>query len=87
MARGQRVVVNFTQDSLDAFRAALMAHAERLNSLLKPLWPNSEKVHEEMYNMVDAFMIYVVDQKRFSAFAKIGRMEEMVTSQEICAVS
>jgi hypothetical protein len=31
MARGQCVVVNFTRDSLDALRTALMAHAERLN--------------------------------------------------------
>jgi hypothetical protein len=88
MARGQRVVVNFTQDSLDALCVALiMAHAERLNSLLKPSWPNAEKVHEEMYNMEDTLMIHVVDQKCFSAFAKIGRTEEVVTSQEICAIS
>ncbi len=86
-ARGQHVVVNFTQDSLDALCVALMAHAERLNSLLKLSWPNAEKVHKEMYNMVDTLMIHVVDQKWFSAFAKIGRMEEMVTTQEIHAVS
>jgi hypothetical protein len=36
MARGQRAVVNFTQDSLDALCTALMAHAERLNSLREP---------------------------------------------------
>jgi hypothetical protein len=87
MARGQRIVVKFTQDSLDALHAALMAHAERLNSLLKPSWPDAEKVHEAMYNMVDTLMIHAVDQKWFSACAKIGRMEEMVTSQEIRVVS
>jgi hypothetical protein len=86
MARGQRVVVKFNQESLDALCAALLAHAERLNSLLEPSWPNAEKVHEDMYDMVDTLMIHGVDQKWFSAFAKIGRMEEMVTSQEICAV-
>jgi hypothetical protein len=64
-----------------------MAHAERLISLLKLSWPNAEKVHEEMYDMVDMLMIHAVDQKWFSAFAKIGRMEEMVTSQEIRVVS
>jgi hypothetical protein len=37
--------------------------------------------------MVDTLMIHVVDQKWFSAFAKIGRTEEMVTTQEIHAVS
>jgi hypothetical protein len=87
MVRGQRVVVKFTQDSLDALRVALMAHVERLISLLKPSWPDAEKVHEEMYDMVDTLMIHVVDQKWFSAFAKIGKTEEMVTSQEIHAVS
>jgi hypothetical protein len=64
-----------------------MAHAERLNSLLKPSWPNAEKVHEKMYDMVDTLMIYAVDQKWFSAFAKIWRTEEILTSQEICVVS
>ncbi len=66
---------------------ALMAHVERLNSLLKPSWLVAEKVHEEMYNMVDMLMIHAVDQKWFSTFTKIGKTEEMVTSQEICAVS
>jgi hypothetical protein len=51
MAKGQRVVVKFTQESLGALCAALMVHAERLNSLLKLSWPNAEKVHEEMYDM------------------------------------
>jgi hypothetical protein len=32
-------------------------------------------------------MAHAVDQKWFSAFARIGGMEEMVTSQEIHAVS
>ncbi len=80
-------MVKFTQESLGALCAALMAHAERLSSLLKLSWPNAEKVHEEMYNMVDTLMIHAVDQKWFCAFAKIWRTEEMVTSQEIHAVS
>jgi hypothetical protein len=80
-------VVKFSQRSLDDHRAALLAHVERLNSLFKPSWHDVEKVHEEMYNMVDTLMIYAVDQKWFSAFTKIGRTEEMVTSQEIHVVS
>jgi hypothetical protein len=40
-----------------------------------------------MYDMVDTLMIHVVDQKWFSALARIGGAEEMVTSQEIHAVS
>jgi hypothetical protein len=39
-----------------------------------------------MYNMVDSLMLHAVDQKWFSAFARIGEKEEIVTSQEICAV-
>jgi hypothetical protein len=48
MARGERVVVKFTWESLGALCAALMAHADRLNNLLEPLWPDAEKVAEEM---------------------------------------
>ncbi len=66
---------------------ALMAHARRLNSRLKPSWPDAEKVQEEMYNLVDTLVIHGVDQKQFSSFALIEGAEEMVTTQEICAVS
>ena len=66
---------------------ALVAHAERLNRLHELSWPDAGQVHEEMYNMVDMLMIHAVDQKWFSTFAEIGKKEEMVTSQEICAVS
>ncbi len=80
-------MVKFTRESLGALCAALMAPVERLNSLLKPSWPDAAEVHEEMYGMVDTPIIHAVDQKWFSAFAEIGRTEEMVTSQEIRAVS
>ncbi len=80
-------MVKFTWESLGALCTALMAHAKRLNSLLEPSWPNAEKVHEKMYNMVDTLMIHAVDQKWLSTFAKLGRMEEMVTSQKIRVVS
>jgi hypothetical protein len=52
------IVVKFDHESLAALRAALMAHAERLNSLLEPSWPDAEKVHEEMYDLVDTLMIH-----------------------------
>jgi hypothetical protein len=80
------VVVRFTWKSLGALHAALVAHAERLNSLLGPSWPDAEKVQEEMYDMVDTLMVHAVDQKWFSAFARIREVEEMVTTQETCAV-
>jgi hypothetical protein len=58
-----RIVVEFGWRSLGALRAALMVHAERLNSLLEPSWPNAEEVHEEMYALMDTLMVHGVDQK------------------------
>jgi hypothetical protein len=81
------IVVKFTGESLAALCAALMEHAKRLNSLLEPSWPNVEKIQEEMYKMVDTLVYHAVDQKWFSTFARIGEAEEMVTTQEIRAVS
>ncbi len=82
-----QIVVKSTRQSLGALRTALMAHAERLNSLLELSWPDAEKVQEEMYNLVDTLVIHGVDQKWFSAFALIEGAEEMVTTQETHAVS
>ena len=56
-----RIVVKFTWRSLGALCMALVAHAERLNSLLEPSWPDTEKVQEEMYKMVDTLMYHGVD--------------------------
>jgi hypothetical protein len=81
------IVMKFNRRSLDALCTALMAHAERLNSLLKPSWPEGEKVQEEMYELVNTLMVHGVDQNRFSAFSQVEGAEEMVTTQEICAVS
>ncbi len=81
------VVVRFTWRSLGELYVALMACAGRLNSLLEPSWPDAEKVQEEMYHLVDTLVIHGVDQKWFSAFALIKGAEEMVTTQEIHAVS
>jgi hypothetical protein len=81
------IVVKFTRESLAALCAALMEHAKRLNSLLKPSWPDGEKVQEEMYALVDTLVNHGVDQKWFSTFVLIEGAEEMVTTQETCAVS
>ncbi len=81
------IVVKFTHESLAALCAALMEHAERLKSLLKPSWPDAEEVHEEIYALVDTLMAHGVDQKWLSAFTLIEVMEEMVTTQETRAVS
>ncbi len=56
-----RVVVRFTWRSLGELCAALMADAGRFNSLLEPSWPDTEKVREEMFNLVDTLMIHGVD--------------------------
>ncbi len=81
------IVVKFTWRSLGALCAALVAHAERLNSLLEPSWPNVGKVQDKMYELVDTLIVHGVDQKWLSAFAQIEGAEEMVTTQEIRAVS
>jgi hypothetical protein len=82
-----RIVVKFTRGTLGALCAALMAHAGWLNSLLELSWPDTERVQEKMYNLVDTLMIHGLDQKWFSAFALIEGAEEMVTTQEIRVVS
>jgi hypothetical protein len=81
------IVVKFTRETLAALCTALMEHAERLNSLLEPSWPDAEEAHEEMYALVDTLVIHGVDQKWFSPFAQIGEVEETVITQEIRAVS
>jgi hypothetical protein len=66
---------------------ALVVHAGRLNSLLEPSWPDAEKVQDKMYKRVDTLMVHGVDQKWLSAFAQVEGAEDMVTTQEIHAVS
>jgi hypothetical protein len=56
------MVVKFTWRSLGALCTALVAHAERLYSLLEPSWPNAGKVQDKMYKMVDTLMVHGVDQ-------------------------
>jgi hypothetical protein len=64
-----------------------VTRAERLNSLLELSWPNAGKVQDKIYEMVDALMVHGVDQKWFSTFSQVEGVEEMVTTQEILAVS
>jgi hypothetical protein len=81
------IVVKFTRRALGALCMALMVHAERLDSLLEPSWPDTEKVQYKMYELVDTLMVHGVDRKWFSTFSRVEGAEEMVTTQEICAVS
>ncbi len=55
------IEVKFNWRSLGALRTALMAHAERLNSLLEPSWTDAEKVQDKMYDLVDTLMVHGVD--------------------------
>ena len=81
------IVVTFTHESLAALDTALIDHAKRINRLIKLSLPDAEEVHEGMYTLVDTLLIHGIDQKWLSAFALIEGAEEMVTTQEICAVS
>jgi hypothetical protein len=65
------IVVKFTRRSLGELHVALMAHAERLNSLLKPSWLDAEEVHEEMYALVDTLMVHGVDQNGLALSPKL----------------
>jgi hypothetical protein len=81
------IVVKLDCESLAVLCTALIEHAERLNSLLEPSWPDAKEVHHKMYALVGTLEAHRVDQKWFSAFARVNGVEEMVTTQEICAVS
>jgi hypothetical protein len=50
------VVVRFTWASLAKLCAALMEHAERLDSLLEPSWHGAAAVHGQMYALVDTLI-------------------------------
>jgi hypothetical protein len=80
------VVVRFSQDSLAILRTAILGHAERLQALLRPSWPNAGEIQYKMYRLVDALMLNGVDQKWFSGYALVEVAELMLTAPEICAV-
>ncbi len=77
----------FSWKSLANFCVALLGHAERLQDLLRPSWPNAGKIQNEMYHLVDTLMLNGVDQKWFSSYALVEGAEVMLTTPEICAVS
>ncbi len=81
------VVVKFSRDSLAILRAAILGHAERLQDLLRPFWPNVGEIQDEMYPLVDTLMLNGVDQKWFSGYALVEGAEVMLTTLKICAVS
>ena len=84
-----RVVVKFSRNSLAILRTALLGHAERLQDLLRPSWPDAGEIQDKMYHLLDTLMLNGVDQKWFSlsGYALVQGAEVMLTTPEICAVS
>ncbi len=80
------MVVRFSRDSLAILRAAILGHAERLQALLRPSWPNAGEIEDKMYRLVDTLMLNGVDQKWFSGYALVKGAELMLTTPEIRAV-
>ncbi len=82
-----RAVVKMSREGLGALRAARLERAGRLESLLRPSWPDAEEIGNEMYHLVDILMRAGVDQKWFSGYAVVEGEEVMLTTPGIRAVS
>ena len=76
----------FSRERLATLRAAILGHAERLQALLRPSWPDVGEIQDEMYRLVDTLMLNGVDQKWFSSYTLVEGAEVMLTTPEICAV-
>jgi hypothetical protein len=61
-------------------------HAERLQDLFRPSWPNAGEIQDKMYRLVHTLMLNGVDQKWFSSYALVEGVEVMLTTPEIRAV-
>jgi hypothetical protein len=80
-------LLQFSREHLAILRSAILGHAERLQDLLRPSWPNVGEIQDEMYHLVDTLMSAGVDQKWFSGYALVEGAEVMLTTPEIRAVS
>jgi hypothetical protein len=80
-------VVKISQEGLGALPVAILERAGRLESLLRPSWPDTEEIGNEMYHLVDILMHAGVDQKWFSGYAVVEGEEVMLTTPGIGAVS
>ncbi len=81
-----RVVVRLSQNSLALLCVAILGHAERLEDLLGPSWPDTGEIQNKMYRLVDTLMHSGVDQKWFSAYALVEGVEVMLTTPEFFVV-
>jgi hypothetical protein len=74
------MVVELSRNFLALLRVAMLEHAERLEDLLGPSWPDAGEIQEEMYCLVDTLMVNGVDQKWFSGYARVDGAEVMLTT-------
>ena len=65
------MVVRFSWDSLAIVHTAILGHAERLQALLRPSWPDAGEIQDKMYHLVDTLMSAGVDQKWFRGYALV----------------
>jgi hypothetical protein len=79
-------LLQFSQKHLAILRAAILGHAERLQALLRPSWPNAGEIQGKMYRLVNTLMSAGVDQKWFSAYILVEGAEVTLTTPEIRAV-
>ena len=79
-------LLRFSRERLAILCSAILGHAERLQTLLRPSWPDAGKIQGKMYRLVDTLMFAGVDQKWFSAYILVEGAEVMLTTPEICVV-
>ncbi len=79
-------LLQFSREHLAILRSAILGHAERLQALFRPSWPDAGEIQDEMYRLVDTLMSAGVDQKWFSAYILVEGAEVMLTTPEIHAV-
>jgi hypothetical protein len=79
-------LLRFSRERLAILSAAILGHAERLQALLRPSWPDAGEIQDEMYHLGDTLMSAGVDQKWFSTYILVEGAEVMLTTPEIHAV-
>jgi hypothetical protein len=80
-------LLRFSREHLAILHAALLEHAERLQDLLGPSWPDAGEIQKEMNHLVDTLMLSGLDQKWFSAYILVEGVEVMLTTTKILEVS
>ncbi len=79
-------LLRFSQERLAILCLAILGHAERLQALLRPSWPDAGEIQDKMYRLMDTLMSAGVNQEWFSANILVEGAEVMLTTPEIQAV-